>query len=102
MAKDHFEEVFEEYRKQHGEENSLENELSSSNEYIVAVRKNDEGDLIAFKTNYGQELDYVQALTKAKQGQLAHVDIFHKYGRGILRSEPDGIKANNLDQLPSF
>lgn len=66
------------------------------------MRKNDDGDLIAFKTSSGRELDYVTALQEAKAGQLAHVDVFHKYGRDILRSEPDGIKENNLDQLPIF
>ncbi|MFZ0445159.1 MAG: DUF3892 domain-containing protein [Bacillus sp. (in: firmicutes)] len=71
-------------------------------EKIVAVRKNDDGDLIAFKTETGRELDYVTALDEAKSGNLAHVDVFHKYGRDILRSEPDGIKENNLDQLPQF
>jgi hypothetical protein len=71
-------------------------------EAIVAVRKNEDGDLIAFKTESGRELDYVTALEEAKNGRLAHVDVFHKYGRDILRSEPDGIKANNLDNLPAF
>ena len=71
-------------------------------EKIVAVRKNDDGDLIAFKTETGRELDYVTALNEAKAGNIAHVDVFHKYGRDILRSEPDGIKENNLDQLPQF
>ena len=71
-------------------------------EKIVAVRKNDDGDLIAFKTETGRELDYVTALNEAKSGNIAHVDVFHKYGRDILRSEPDGIKENNLDQLPQF
>lgn len=42
------------------------------------------------------------ALDEAKAGKLAHVDVFHKYGRDIIRSEPDGIKENNLDNLPSF
>jgi hypothetical protein len=71
-------------------------------EAIVAVRKNEDGDLIAFKTETGRELDYVTALQEAKAGKLAHVDVFHKYGRDILRSEPDGIKENNLDHLPTF
>src|SRR5699024_12541470 len=71
-------------------------------EEFVAVRKNDDGDLIAFKTNTGRELDYVSALDEAKAGNIAHIDVFHKYGRDIIRSEPDGIKENNLDQLPSF
>ena len=42
------------------------------------------------------------ALSEAKSGKLAHVDVFHKYGRDIIRSKPDGIKENNLDNLPSF
>ena len=42
------------------------------------------------------------ALHEAKAGNLAHVDVFHKYGRDIIRSEPDGIKENNLDNLPTF
>ena len=32
------------------------------------------------------------ALSEAKSGKLAHVDVFHKYGRDIIRSEPDGIR----------
>lgn len=76
--------------------------IQGGQEQIVAVRKNHDGDLIAFKTNTGRELDYLTALAEAKAGKLAHVDVFHKYGRDILRSEPDGIKANNLDQLPPF
>ncbi|WP_420489846.1 DUF3892 domain-containing protein [Neobacillus drentensis] len=75
---------------------------SDSKEAFVAVRKNEDGDIIAFKTNTGRELDYVTALDEAKAGNLAHVDVFHKYGRDIIRSEPDGIKENNLDQLPEF
>ena len=76
--------------------------IQEGQEEIVAVRKNDEGDLIAFKTASGRELDYVTALNEAKAGKIAHIDVFHKYGRDILRSEPDGIKENNLDQLPDF
>lgn len=98
---DHFEEVYEEYRKNSNAENE-NTEIEQSQEVIVAVRKNDDGDLIAFKTNLGRELDYVTALEETKGGKLAHVDVFHKYGRDILRSEPDGIKENNLDNLPEF
>lgn len=90
---------------QQSEQNAI-NEVSENQEVgkekIVAVRKNDDGDLIAFKTESGRELDYVTALNEAKAGNIAHVDVFHKYGRDILRSEPDGIKENNLNQLPPF
>ncbi|MBL0388309.1 DUF3892 domain-containing protein [Tumebacillus sp. ITR2] len=71
-------------------------------EKIIAVRKNGDGDITAIKTESGRELNYDQALTAAKSGELDHVDVFHRWGRDILRSEPDGIKENNLDNLPSF
>ncbi|WP_187959460.1 DUF3892 domain-containing protein, partial [Bacillus mojavensis] len=42
------------------------------------------------------------ALSEAKSGKLPHVDVVHKYGPDILRSDPDGIKENNLSELPDF
>ncbi|KZE07681.1 DUF3892 domain-containing protein [Bacillus mycoides] len=106
MDKKDFQKVYNEYLHQGEEQAQLEvvqdQEVDSGAEQIVAVRKNDDGDLIAFKTSSGRELDYITALSEAKSGKLVHVDVFHKYGRDIIRSEPDGIKANNLDNLPSF
>jgi hypothetical protein len=104
MAEKNFQKIFDEYKQQGVEQAQLEGDESTFNgsEQIVAVRKNEDGDIIAFKTNSGRELDYVTALDEAKQGNLAHVDVFHKYGRDIIRSEPDGIKDNNLDNLPTF
>lgn len=99
---DHFEEAYQQYRKQGLENAKQEVEMDSLHEHIIAVRKNEDGDLIAFKTSSGRELDYPTALSEAKAGQLAHVDVFHKYGRDILRSEPDGVQENNLDNLPEF
>lgn len=103
MEKD-FEEIFNAYKRQGEEQAQVEvnQDTSSDKEEIVAVRKNDDGDIIAFKTDSGRELDYMTALDQAKAGKLAHVDVFHKYGRDIIRSEPDGIKENNLDQLDTF
>jgi hypothetical protein len=103
MDKTDFNQIYKEY-KQQGEEQARTEaaETDSTKEKIVAVRKNDDGDLIAFKTESGRELDYMTALNEAKAGMLAHVDVFHKYGRDILRSEPDGVKENNLDNLPDF
>ncbi len=99
-----FEQIYKQY-KADGEQQAAQESQKLSNEgqeEIVAVRKNEDGDIIAVQTNNGRELDYVSALDEAKQGHLAHVDVFHKYGRDILRSEPDGIKSNNLDNLPTF
>lgn len=76
--------------------------LNTVKKKLLLFEKNDDGDLIAFKTNTGRELDYITALDEAKAGKLANIDVFHKYGREIIRSEPDGIKDNNLDNLPEF
>ncbi|MGY0691913.1 DUF3892 domain-containing protein [Virgibacillus sp. FSP13] len=103
MEKD-YEQVYNTYKEQ-GEQQASEEagqENLDGKESIAAVRKNDDGDIIAFQTNTGRELDYVTALDEAKAGKLAHVDVFYKYGRDIIRSEPDGIKENNLDNLPTF
>lgn len=98
---DRFEEAYNQYQNQTNVNADSENNLMNK-EKIVAVRKNEDGDLIGFQTETGRELDYIEALEEAKAGKLAHVDVFHKYGRDILRSEPDGIKENNLDMLPDF
>ncbi|WP_102262805.1 DUF3892 domain-containing protein [Mesobacillus jeotgali] len=103
MENKDFNQIYNDYKEQSQGQAELEAHSEQlGKEQIVAVRKNDDGDLIAFKTESGRELDYISALTEAKAGRLAHVDVFHKYGRDILRSEPDGIKENNLDNLPHF
>jgi Protein of unknown function (DUF3892) len=102
---DRFDQVYNEYKNQADQDEinaEISNDMKRNQEKIVAVRKNDDGDLIAFQTESGRQLDYMQALSEAKDGKLSHVDVFHKYGRDILRSEPDGDKTNNLDSLPEF
>ncbi|MBT2728728.1 DUF3892 domain-containing protein [Bacillus sp. ISL-75] len=104
MEKKDFEQIYEEYKQESQQQAQMEAGDSNPDgkEEFVSVRKNDDGDIIAFKTSAGRELDYITALNEAKAGKIAHVDVFHKYGRDIIRSEPDGIKENNLDQLPGF
>jgi hypothetical protein len=104
MEQSDFEKIYEQYKQQSKlqVQDEARERNSDGKEEFIAVKKNDEGDIIAFKTNTGRELDYLTALDEAKAGNIAHVDVFHKYGREIIRSEPDGIKENNLDQLPEF
>jgi hypothetical protein len=104
METDDFEKIYNQYKQQSEQQAQVEaNRVDNGGkEEFVAVRKNDDGDIIAFKTNMGRELDYILALDEAKAGNIAHIDVFHKYGRDIIRSEPDGIKENNLDRLPEF
>ena len=105
MDTKNYEQIYNNYKKQSQTNASLEASNSNGNngkDVIAAVRKNEDGDIIAFRMESGRELDYVTALNEAKSGEIAHVDVFHKYGRDILRSEPDGIEENNLDNLPTF
>ncbi|MCI2257002.1 DUF3892 domain-containing protein [Domibacillus indicus] len=104
MSQDRFEQVYDQYKQQSQQMASqvIQNSSSDGQEQITAVRKNEEGDIIAFKTSSGRELDYMEALKEAKAGRLAHVDVFERYGREIIRSEPDGTKENNLDNLDTF
>jgi Protein of unknown function (DUF3892) len=104
MEQQDFEKIYDQYKQQSEQQAHVEANQSNSDgkEEFVAVRKNEDGDIIAFKTSSGRELDYITALDEAKAGKVAHIDVFHKYGRDIIRSEPDGIKENNLDHLPEF
>lgn len=104
MEQKDFEQIYQQYKQQGEQQAQLESgeSIPGGKEAFVAVRKNEDGDIIAFKTSSGRELDYITALNEAKAGAIAHVDVFHKYGRDIIRSEPDGIKENNLDRLPEF
>jgi hypothetical protein len=99
-----FEQIFNEYKQDGANHLQQENSqpFNGDAEKITAVRKNGADDIIAFKTESGRELDYLAALEEAKEGKLAHVDVFHRYGRDIIRSEPDGIEENNLNNLPHF
>ena len=103
MDQKDFENIYNEYLgvNDQGDQETNQEDLVDKEE-IIAVRKNNDGNIIAFKTKTGRELDYVSALNEAKAGKIAHIDVFHKYGRDIIRSEPDGIKENNLDNLPLF
>jgi hypothetical protein len=100
-----YEQIYQNYRQQ-GEMQAAQDQMQAAatdgKESIIAVRKNDDGDIIAIQTSSGRQLDYVTALNEAKAGVLTNVDVFHRYGRDILRSEPDGVKTNNLDNLPTF
>jgi len=72
-------------------------------EQIVAVQKDGDGDLTAFKTNSGRVLDYATALQEVQAGHIAGVNTFKgKDGDIYIRGDADGDPTNNLDQLPMF
>lgn len=74
-----------------------------SREQIVAVQKNGDGDLTAFKTTSGRVLDYETALQEVQAGHIAGVNAFKgRDGDTYIRGDADGDPTNNLDQLPIF
>lgn len=75
----------------------------NAREHIVAVQKDGDGDLTAFKTSSGRVLDYGTALQEVQAGNIAGVNTFKgKDGEFYIRGDADGDPTNNLDQLPLF
>lgn len=80
----------------------IENRMGKR-ESFVAVQKNGDGDLTAFKTCSGRVLDYDQAKQEVNAGNISGVNLFKgRDGELYIRGDADGDPSNNLDNLPSF
>ncbi|USB34563.1 DUF3892 domain-containing protein [Paenibacillus sp. YPG26] len=76
---------------------------NADREVFVAVQKNGDGDLSAFKTSSGRVLSYEEALKEVQAGSIAGVNAFKgRDGETYLRGDADGDPTNNLDALPYF
>lgn len=72
-------------------------------ETFVAVQKNGDGDITAFKTSSGRTLQYEQALQEVHNGTIEGVNVFKgRDGDSYIRGDADGDPTNNLDSLPMF
>ncbi|WP_236838771.1 DUF3892 domain-containing protein [Caldalkalibacillus salinus] len=72
-------------------------------EHFVAVRKNEDGDIVELKTSQGRTLHYKDAQQAVMEGQIQGANVFTgRDGAPHLRSNADGDPSNNLDQLPLF
>lgn len=72
-------------------------------EQVVAVRKNGDGDIVQLKLSSGRVVDYKTAQAMAKNNEIQNVSVFRgRDNEEHLRSNPDGRKDNNLDNLPLF
>lgn len=79
------------------------NGMQGAREQFVAVQKNGDGDLTAFKTSTGRVLDYQSALQEVQAGNIAGANAFKgRDGDTYIRGDADGDPTNNLDQLPLF
>lgn len=75
----------------------------NNKQQVVAVRKNGDGDIVELQLSTGQVVDYKEAQQMAKNEMLDNVNVFKgRDGDEHLRSNADGRKDNNLDQLPTF
>ncbi len=81
----------------------MNHQANHDREHFVAVQKNGDGDLTAFKTSAGRVLDYESAKQEISQGNISGVNLFKgRDGDMYIRGDADGIESNNLDQLPQF
>jgi hypothetical protein len=75
----------------------------NSKQQVVAVKKNGDGDIVELQLSSGQVVDYKEAQRMAKNDEIENVNVFKgRDGDEHLRSNADGRKDNNLDQLPTF
>ena len=59
------------------------------------------GKVTGYQLSDNTFIEKQQAVTMAKQGQIAGVGIAHRGETEYLKSIPDGSKTNNLGNLPS-
>jgi hypothetical protein len=72
-------------------------------EEVMAVKKNGDGDIVELKLSSGRVVDYKTAQTMVKNEEIKNLNVFKgRDNEEHLRSNPDGRRDNNLDNLPTF
>ncbi len=70
---------------------------------IIKIKKNPDGDITDVMLNNGNVYSINDAIMMAKDGLIEGVNVGRaKNGREYLRSNPNDVKNDNLDTLPSF
>ncbi|WP_432401461.1 DUF3892 domain-containing protein [Wukongibacter sp. M2B1] len=70
---------------------------------IIKVKKNHDGDITDVMLENGNVYSIDEALNMAKHGIIDGVNVGRaKNGREFLRSNPNGLRSDNLDNLPTF
>lgn len=73
---------------------------SSDAKKIIGLVK-DGGRVTGYQLSDNSIVSKEDAVSMAKQGQIAGVGIAHRKDREYLKSIPDGTENNNLGNLPS-
>ncbi|AOT72592.1 DUF3892 domain-containing protein [Geosporobacter ferrireducens] len=70
---------------------------------IIKVRKNAQGDITDVMLNDGNVYSVNDAVALAKDHKIEGINVGQaKNGREYLRSNPNDIQSDNLDNLPVF
>ena len=70
---------------------------------IVKVRKNNDGDITDVMLQNGNIFSMNEAIMMARDNKIEGVNVGKaKNGREFLRSDPNSIEDDNLDNLPTF
>lgn len=70
---------------------------------IIKVKKNNDGDITDVMLENGNVYSINEAITMARDGLIEGVNVSRaKNGREYLRSDPNGTKSDNLDNLPTM
>lgn len=70
---------------------------------IIKVKKNPDGDITDVMVENGNVFSVDDAIMMAKDGILEGVNVGRsKNGTEYLRSNPNHLKNDNLDNLPTF
>lgn len=76
--------------------------MNETKKEVVAVRRNEEGNLCCFKLNDGTEYDFNQCWEAITRGELDLIATTGKEGVPVIKSRGDEDLSNNLQNLPSF
>jgi hypothetical protein len=70
---------------------------------IIKVKKNPDGDITDVMLDNGNVYSINEAMMMAKDDLISGVNVSEaKSGRNYLKSNPNGSKGDNLDNLPEF
>lgn len=70
---------------------------------IIKVRKNNEGDITDVMLENGNVYSINEAISMARDGLIQGVNVARaRNGREYLRSNPNGLERDNLDNLPTM
>ncbi|SHJ17517.1 Protein of unknown function [Geosporobacter subterraneus DSM 17957] len=70
---------------------------------IIKIRKNAQGDITDVMLNDGNVYSVNDAIALAKDHKIEGVNVGQaRNGREYLRSNPNDIQSDNLDNLPIF